>query len=162
MGLQIDLNTHSSRSSAAKTIQHFHANPASYTGYPKTDYRDKGRGHDRRLSNTQSITQSWTIHTVSQSVYQWKSSVWFQNKLATARVPAATWLYVAGLLFSLRSAYDINVNCLHEESKWSQIEFYSLFQLLISVIYQQSNDLHLWPVTCDVFSLPAAKLHVSL
>ena len=26
----VDLNTHSSRGSAAKTIQHFHANPASY------------------------------------------------------------------------------------------------------------------------------------
>ena len=29
---EIDLNTHSSRGSPAKTIQHFHANPASYAG----------------------------------------------------------------------------------------------------------------------------------
>ena len=33
-GLQVDLNTHSSLSSGTKTVQHFHANPASYAGYP--------------------------------------------------------------------------------------------------------------------------------
>ena len=27
---------------------------------------------------------------------------------------------------------------------------------LISVIYQQSNDLHLWPVTCDMYSVHLA------
>ena len=32
-GLQIDLYTHPSRGSAAKTIQHSHAYPASYAGY---------------------------------------------------------------------------------------------------------------------------------
>ena len=54
-------------------------------------------------SNTQSVTQFWTIHTVSQSVYQWKSKFiisqqGFQSKPATAGVPPAssTWLYVAG------------------------------------------------------------------
>ena len=31
-GLQIDLYTHPSRRCAAKTIQHSHANPASYAG----------------------------------------------------------------------------------------------------------------------------------
>ena len=31
-GLQIDLYTHPSCGSAAKTIQHSHANPASYAG----------------------------------------------------------------------------------------------------------------------------------
>ena len=37
---------------------------------------------------------------------------------------------------------------------------FSLFQLFISVIYQQSNDLHLWPVTCEVYSV-VARFHVS-
>ena len=54
---------------------------------------------------------------------------------------------------------DNIINSLHEESK-PEILSFSLFQLYISVIYQQSNDLHLWPVTCDVYSVPA-KFHVS-
>ena len=49
------------------------------------------------------------INTVSQSVYQWKSKFisqqGFQNKLRTAGVPLATWLYVAGHSCHLRSAY---------------------------------------------------------
>ena len=108
-------------------------------------------------TNTQSITQSWTIHTVSQSVNQWKSKFisqqGFQSKPATAGVSSAGYLIVCHwLLLSLQSAYHINVHSLHEESKWFQIEFYSLCQLFISVIYQQSNDLHLWSVTCDAYS----------
>ena len=35
-GLQIDLYTHPSRGSAAKTIQQSHANPASYAGWGST------------------------------------------------------------------------------------------------------------------------------
>ena len=41
-------------------------------------------------------------------------------------------------------------------------ESFRLFQLFISVIYQQSNDLYLWPVTYDVnFIRLPAKFHVS-
>ena len=41
-------------------------------------------------------------------------------------------------------------------------ESFRLFQLFISVIYQQSNDLYLRPMTCDrnFIRLPA-KFHLS-
>ena len=71
---------------------------------------------------------------------------WLAGSL-TRSLSRPTWLYAAG--------YSITISLLHKcklSSKWSQIEFYSLCQLFISVIYQQSNDLHLWPVTCDVYS----------
>ena len=52
--------------------------------------------------------------------------------------------------------FDNIINWRHKESK-SEIEYKLKGKLLISVIYQQSNDLHLWPVTCDVCtcSVPA-------
>ena len=52
--------------------------------------------------------------------------------------------------------FDDIINCRHKESK-SEIEYKFKGKLLLSVIYQQSNDLHLRPVTCDVCmcSVPA-------
>ena len=46
--------------------------------------------------------------------------------------------------------FDNIINCRHKESK-SEIQFKLKEKPLISVIYQQSNDLHLWPVTCDLW-----------
>ena len=49
--------------------------------------------------------------------------------------------------FTTDTKVDNIINSLHDEWKSDNI-------------YQQSNDLHLWPVTFDVYSVPA-KFHVS-